>query len=71
MVLIISLVGFATVTVILLIKTKLKVQTRAMTVTLEKIPSRKPATIENKSDITTNENIAYVVHSPKTVTTEH
>ena len=55
---IISLIGFATVTVTLLIKTKLKVQTGAMTVTLE-------------NDITTNENIAYVVHSPKTVTTEH
>ena len=58
-------------TVILLIKTKLKVQTGAMIVTLDKIPSRKSAPNENKSDITTNKNIAYVVHSPKTVTTEH
>ena len=57
----ISLIGFATVTIILLMKTKIKVQTGAMTVTSE---SRKN---ENRSNISTNKNIAYVVHSPKQI----
>ena len=65
--LVISLVGYATVAIILLIKTKIKVQNGAMPVTF---PSRKAVPIENRSihnDITTNENIAYVAHSLKTV----
>ena len=60
--LVISLIGFATLTIVLVIKTNIKVQTGTMTVTLA---SRKAEPIENRSDITTNENIAYIVHSPK------
>ena len=53
--LVISLVGLATVT---MMKTKQKIQARAMNVTLDKIPSRKAAPKENRSDITTNKNVS-------------
>ena len=61
----VSLVGFTTVT-ILLIKSKITVQSTctAAIVTLDKIASERDMSVENRSihDITTNENIAYVVH---------
>ena len=58
MALTISLIGFATVTMILLMKTIIKVQIGPMTGTSV---SRKD---ENRSNVTTNKNIAYVVHTP-------
>ena len=70
--LVISLVGLATVVIILLMKTKVRVQTGATTVTIDNISSKKAAPIEDytsiqcNNDITTNENIAYIVHSPTT-----
>ena len=65
--LVIILVGFALTVTILLIKTKIKFQTTATTVTLvwDKVSSKRDEAIEDRS-ITTNENIAYAaVHLPK------
>ena len=69
--LVISLIGFVIVAIILLIKSKIKLQTGTMAVTsIQGTPSENYTSIQhhNENIITTNENIAYVVHSTKTDT---
>lgn len=70
-VLVVSLVGLAAVAVILSIKTKIRVQTEVITdknVSKKAVPIENYTSIQCRNDITTNENIAYVVHSPNTDT---